>query len=72
MDAVPSMRGLVGVPEMLIFQNLAERAPHLFRKTIVSVDLLLDNDEKMLHIITGCFSGTGGGVPAVLPDRQAV
>lgn len=29
----------------------------------MSVDLLFDNDEKMLQIITGCFSGTGGGVP---------
>ena len=50
---------------MLPSQSLAERAPHLFRKKIISVDLLLDNDEKMLQIITGCFSGTGGGVPEV-------
>ena len=48
---------------VLIFQTLAERAPQLFRKTVVSVDLLLDNDEKMLQTITGCFSGSGSGVP---------
>ena len=43
LSAVPAARGMVGVPEMLIFQTLAERAPHIFRKNIVSVDLLLDN-----------------------------
>ena len=50
-------------PRVRCVQTISERAPHLFRKNIVSVDLLHDNDEKMLQIITGCFSGSGSGVP---------
>lgn len=39
------------------------RAPQIFRKQIVSVDLLSDSDEKTLQTITACFGQDGGGVP---------
>ena len=43
-------------------KGLADRAPHLFRKHIVSVDIMTDSEEQALQVITGCFA-TGGGVP---------
>jgi len=52
-----------GVPEMLIIKGLAERVPQLFRKNIVSVDLLNDSEEQMLQVITSCFASGTGGVP---------
>ena len=51
-----------GVPEVIMMKGLAERAPQLFRKQIVSVDILTDSEEHALQMIHGCFAG-GGGVP---------
>jgi hypothetical protein len=50
----------LGVPEMIMMKGLADRAPQLFRKQIVSVDILTDSEEQTLEVITGCFAQTGG------------
>jgi hypothetical protein len=49
-----------GVPEMMMMKTLAERAPQLFRKNVVSVDILTDSEEATLEVITGCFAAVGG------------
>ena len=49
-----------GVPEMLMMRALAERAPMLFRKNVVSVDILTESEEQVLEVITGCFAQAGG------------
>ena len=53
-----------GAPEVLMMRSLAERAPQLFRKSIVSVDVLVESEEQVLDTITSCFATTGG-VPAL-------
>lgn len=53
-----------GVSEMIMMKGLADRAPQLFRKHVVSVDILTNTEEQVLETITGCFSNAGaGGVP---------
>lgn len=52
-----------GVPEMLMMKDLAERAPLLFKKHVVSVDIMTNSEEQVLETITGCFSAGFGGVP---------
>ena len=49
-----------GVPEMMMMKTLAERAPQLFRKNVVSVDILTESEETVLEVITGCFAQAGG------------
>lgn len=49
-----------GVPEVIMMKGLAERAPALFRKTVVSVDILTQSEEEVLEVITGCFANPGG------------
>ena len=49
-----------GVPEMMMMKTLAERAPQLFRKNVVSVDILTESEEQTLEVITGCFAAQGG------------
>ena len=44
----------------MMMKGLADRAPQLFRKHVVSVDILTDSEERMLEVITGCFATTGG------------
>ena len=40
------------------------RAPRLFRKAIVSVDIVTDSAEDVLETLTSCFASAGaGGVP---------
>ena len=51
-----------GLPEILMMKELNQRAPQLLRKTCVQVDVLNDNSEDVLGVLTNCFSG-GGGVP---------
>jgi len=53
-----------GAPEVLMMRSLAERAPQLFRKSVVSVDILVESEEQVLDQITSCFATTGG-VPAL-------
>jgi len=53
-----------GAPEVLMMRSLAERAPQLFRKSIVSVDILTESEEQVIDVITSCFA-TSGGVPAL-------
>jgi ABC-type multidrug transport system fused ATPase/permease subunit len=52
-----------GMPEVMMMRELAQRAPQLFRKTIVSVDLVNDTAEDVLETLTSCFAGGAGGVP---------
>ena len=49
---------------MLMMRALAERAPMLFRKNVVSVDILTESEEQVLEVITGCFA-QAGGVPSL-------
>jgi hypothetical protein len=49
-----------GIPEVLMMKGLADRAPQLFRKNVVSVDILTDTEEQTLEVITGCFAAAGG------------
>ena len=49
-----------GVPEIIMMRSLAERAPMLFRKNVVSVDILTRSEEQVLEVITGCFAQAGG------------
>ena len=51
-----------GTPEVIMMRTLAERAPHLFRKNVVSVDILTESEEQTLEVISGCFA-LAGGVP---------
>lgn len=53
-----------GMPEIIMMKGLADRAPHLFRTTIVSCDILTDNEEQTLELITACFA-SNGGLPAL-------
>jgi len=43
-----------------MMRSLAERAPMLFRKNVISVDILTQSEEQVLEAITGCFSQSGG------------
>lgn len=52
-----------GLPEIMMMKELAERAPQLFRHTIVTCDLVNDSAEDVLETITSCFSSGTGGVP---------
>lgn len=52
-----------GVPEVMLFQELHKRAPALFHKSIVTVDLVNDSAEEVLQTITGSFASAGGGLP---------
>jgi len=50
----------MGAPDVLMMRALAERAPMLFRKNVISVDILTQSEEEVLESITGCFSQAGG------------
>lgn len=52
-----------GVPEIMMFKELATRAPVLFKKTVVTVDLVKDSAESVLTTVTGCFAAGSGGIP---------
>jgi hypothetical protein len=49
-----------GMPEAIMMKGLADRAPQLFRKNVVSVDILTDSDEQTHEVITSCFDAAGG------------
>jgi hypothetical protein len=44
-------------------QELIARAPQLFKKTIVSINLAKASAEQILSVTTGCFANTSGGIP---------
>ncbi|KAL1524658.1 hypothetical protein AB1Y20_019545 [Prymnesium parvum] len=52
-----------GIPEVVMMRDLAERAPQLFRKTVVTVDMVADTAEDVLETLTACFASGAGGVP---------
>ena len=52
-----------GIPEIMMFKEISSRAPILFKKTIVTVDLIQDSAEGVLTTVTGCFAAGGGGIP---------
>ena len=52
-----------GVPEIMMFKELLSRAPQLFQKTILSVDLVEASAEEVLTAVTGCFASTTSGIP---------
>lgn len=51
-----------GLAEILMLQELHQRAPMLLRTTCVTVDVMRDTSEDVLSTLTCCFAG-GGGVP---------
>jgi len=44
-----------------MFKELISRAPQLFFKTILSVDLVNASAEQTLTTVTGCFANSNGG-----------
>ena len=48
----------LGAPDVIMMRTLAERAPQLFSKSIVSVDIFTDSEEQMLEVISE-REGTG-------------
>ena len=46
-----------GLPEIMMMKELAVRAPQLFRRTIVTCDLVHDSAEDVLETLTSCFAG---------------
>ncbi|GMH70018.1 hypothetical protein TrST_g14150 [Triparma strigata] len=63
MNNVDQWTKTFGIPEIMMFRELAQRAPMLFQKTIVVVDLVKDSAEDVLGTVTGCFAASGSGVP---------
>ena len=51
-----------GLAEIMMLQELHQRAPMLLRTSCVAVDVMRDTSEDALSTLTCCFSG-GGGVP---------
>ena len=51
-----------GLAEILMLQELHQRAPMLLRTSCVAVDVMRDTSEDTLSTLTCCFSG-GSGVP---------
>jgi hypothetical protein len=49
-----------GLAEALMMTELKKRAPFLIKKSIVSVDILKDNAEEVLQVVTGCFANSSG------------
>ena len=54
-----------GVPDYMAMKELRQRAPQLFRKRIVTVDLATKSPEEVLAKLTECFATTAGGLPAL-------
>ena len=50
----------IGMPEIMMLKELFSRAPGLFQKTIVTVDLLTDSAEDVLQTLTAAFEGQAG------------
>ena len=62
-----------GLPEIMGMKQLKARAPNIFRKTVVSVDLIHDTEDDILETITACFSAVDGGLPELgLGDAEAM
>lgn len=62
-----------GLPEIMGMKQLKARAPNIFRKTVVSVDLIHDTEDEILETITACFSAVDGGLPELgLGDAEAM
>ena len=55
-------RPLVTLP-LIAHSQLMQRAPMLFQKTIVVVDLVKDSAEDVLSTVTGAFASSSTGVP---------
>lgn len=53
----------LGMPDVIMMKGLADRAPQLFRKHIVSVDILTETEEQMMQLITSCVLSDGSSVP---------
>eukprot|EP00929_Paragymnodinium_shiwhaense_P115629 TRINITY_DN8460_c0_g2_i4.p1 TRINITY_DN8460_c0_g2~~TRINITY_DN8460_c0_g2_i4.p1 ORF type:complete len:726 (+),score=122.27 TRINITY_DN8460_c0_g2_i4:95-2272(+) len=52
-----------GVTDVVMMQELVQRAPVAARKAIVSVDILSDSAEDVLHVVTDCFANAVGHLP---------
>ena len=63
MNNVDQWTQTFGIPEIMMFRELMQRAPMLFQKTIVVVDLVTDSAEDVLSTVTGAFASSSTGVP---------
>jgi len=63
MNNVDQWTQTFGIPEIMMFRELMQRAPMLFQKTIVVVDLVKDSAEEVLSTVTGAFASSSTGVP---------
>jgi hypothetical protein len=52
-----------GVTECMSMAELKNRAPLVMKKSIVSVDILKDSAEDVLHVVSGCFAFSTGKLP---------
>eukprot|EP00462_Mataza_sp_D1_P025043 CAMPEP_0175136710 /NCGR_PEP_ID=MMETSP0087-20121206/9427_1 /TAXON_ID=136419 /ORGANISM="Unknown Unknown, Strain D1" /LENGTH=869 /DNA_ID=CAMNT_0016419497 /DNA_START=108 /DNA_END=2717 /DNA_ORIENTATION=- len=52
-----------GVAEVMLMKSLCDRSPSIFRKNVVSVDLIKDSAEDVLDTITACMASTETGLP---------
>eukprot|EP00929_Paragymnodinium_shiwhaense_P115626 TRINITY_DN8460_c0_g1_i1.p1 TRINITY_DN8460_c0_g1~~TRINITY_DN8460_c0_g1_i1.p1 ORF type:complete len:992 (+),score=125.80 TRINITY_DN8460_c0_g1_i1:102-3077(+) len=52
-----------GVTDVVMMLELMQRAPVALRKAIVSVDILSDSAEDVLHVVTDCFANAAGHLP---------
>merc|ERR1719487_363548 len=53
----------IGINEVMMVQELNNRAPELMRKGIVVVDAVQDSPEDIVRSLTGCFASAGDGMP---------
>ena len=61
-----------GLPEILMMKGLHQRAPMLFRKTIVEVNVMLDTSEDVVNTVTACFSDADGLPELGIGDQEEV
>merc|ERR1740138_1933990 len=61
----------IGMPEVMMLTDLAARAPGLFSKTIVTVDLITDTAEDALSKLTAAFEGQSGVPELGLGNAEA-
>lgn len=62
----------IGLPQIMMMKELNARAPTLFHKTIVTVDLLRDSAEDMLATLSAAFEGQGGVPELGLGNAEAL
>lgn len=52
-----------GVADIVRMKELYKRAPSVFRKAVVSVDVLSDSAEDVVQVVSGCFANGASQLP---------